>query len=292
MSDEIHNFSYSKLATYLECPKKYELQIIKNLSPYKDTIYTAFGSAVHKAIQMVIEKKYDFDECLIIFEKELKLHISQMDPRDAQLIFISEWRQKAKDILKYFFDEFYSKIKSGEFEVLAVEKYFKYEIKPGIFYNGIIDLLIKHNYVMEEKVKIPYIKTYKNGNKRKMYQTIINKKNNTLYKILDWKTGSVKPKENLQLLSYTLPILYLDNLLINNIEYIYLKYKKKVEENVDINKINSTKSKIISIIDNINTDIKANSFKMCLDQNKCRYCDVKKFCDLDFQDQINKEKLL
>lgn len=286
MNKEFYNFSYSKLATYLECPKKYELQILKNLSPYKDTIFTAFGSAIHKAIQMTIEKQYDFDESLIVFEKELKQHIRQMDPRDAQLIFISEWIQKAKDMLNYFFDEFYAKIKSGEIEVLSTEKYFKYEIKPGVFYNGIIDLLIKHNCIVEEKIKVPCIKICKNGSKRKSYQTIINKKICTLYKILDWKTGAVNSKENLQLLSYTLPVLYLQNLLINNIEYIYLKYKKRIKEEINISKINETKAKIISIIDNIQTDIKNNSFKMCLDTNKCRYCSVKKFCDLEFQDQI------
>ena len=290
MSEEAYNFSYSKLATYLDCPKKYELQVLKNLSPYKETIYTAFGSAIHKAIQLTIEKKYSFDESLIIFEKELREHIKLMNPRDAQLIFISEWTKKAKDLLKYFFDEFYTKIQSGEIEVLAVEKYFKYEIKPGIFYNGIIDLLIKHNCIIEDKVKIPFIKTLKNGRQRKSFQEITNKKVITLYKILDWKTGAVKPKENLQLLSYTLPIFHLEHILINNIEYIYLKHKKKIGENIDIIKVNDTKNKIISIINNILTDIKVNSFKMCLDENKCKYCDVKKFCDLEFKDLLNKQE--
>ena len=289
MSEETLNFSYSKLATYLDCPKKYELQVIKNLSPYRENIYTAFGSSIHKTIQLVIEKKYDFEESLIVFEKELKERIKQIDPRDAQLIFINEWIKKAKELLKYFFDEFYVKIKSGEIEVLAVEKYFKYEIKPNIFYNGIIDLIIKENCIKEEKIKMPFIKTLKNGKQRKVMQTIINKKNLTLYKLLDWKTGAIKPKENLQLLSYTLPLLYIKNLLINNIEYVYLKHQRKVQEDVNIAKIDETKNKIISIINNIQTDIKANNFKMCLDQNKCKYCDVKKFCDLEFQDQLNKE---
>lgn len=289
MNDK-QNFSYSKLATYLECPKQYELQVLRNLAPFKDNIYTTFGSSVHKAIQMAIEKKYNIEESLFIFEKEFKEHLKQMDPHEAQLIFISEYAKKAKQILEYWYEEFGNKINSGEIEVLGVEKYFSYEILPNIFYNGIIDFLIKYRNKKKETIKVPTIKLLKSGKEKTVIKTMMTEKVETLYKIIDWKTGSVKPKENLQLLSYTVPMLFLNNLIINNIEYVYLKYKRKINFLIDDKKIIETKNKIISIINNIIEDTKNNTFKMCIDDKKCRFCNVKKFCDIDFQKKLDLNK--
>lgn len=289
MSDK-QNFSYSKLATYLECPKQYELQVLRNLAPFKDNIYTTFGSSIHKAIQMAIEKKYNIEESLFIFEKEFKEHLKQMDPHEAQLIFISEYVKKAKQILEYWYEEFNNKINNGEIEVLGVEKYFSYEILPNIFYNGIIDFLIKYKNKKKETIKVPTIKLLKSGKEKTVIKTMTTEKVETLYKIIDWKTGSVKPKENLQLLSYTVPMLFLNNLIINNIEYVYLKYKRKINFLIDDKKIIETKSKIISIINNIIEDTKNNTFKMCIDDRKCRFCNVKKFCDIDFQKNLDLNK--
>ena len=259
-----YNFSFSKISTYLQCPKMYELQFIKNVVEFKETVYTAFGRAIHKAIEMCINKKYDFDETLIIFEQEFKNRMSMMDPRESQLIFINEWHKKAKEILKFYFENYNTKINDGTIEVLGVEKYFSYEIKPGVFYNGIIDLLYKCNEEVIEKKQIPIIKTTSSGLQKKVIQTIINKNNKISYKILDWKTGAVK-KDTLQLMSYTIPTL-LDGILTNEINYIYLKYNRKIKENVDINKINETKSKIISIINSIITDTENKTFEMCFDK--------------------------
>lgn len=291
-NNKTYSFSYSKISTYLECPKKYELQIIRNLILFKENIYTAFGSAIHKAIQLVIEKKYDIDEAYIIFEKNLRENIRKIDPKDAQLIFINEWVRKGKPIIEYFFSDYYDKIKTGEIEVLGVEKYFKYEIRPNIFYNGIIDFLIKHNCVTENTIKMPITKILKNGKQKTVFQNITNKQLKTYYKILDWKTGAIKPKENLQLLSYTIPLLYLDQILINKIDYIYLKHKKDISFDVSIDKINETKKYLNSVINNIMIDTETNNFKMCLDKNICKYCNVRKFCDKDFELSLDNQENL
>lgn len=280
------NYSFSKISTYLQCPKMYELQFIKNVVEFKETIYTAFGSAIHKAIEMSIKKKYDYEDSLVIFEYELKNKINKMDPRESQLIFINEWIKKGKDILKFYFDNYYKKIKSGEMEVIGVENYFSYEIKPGVFYNGIIDLFCKCNEKVIEKQKIPVIKTLNSGIQKKVLQTIINKNNKIVYKIIDWKTGSIK-SDKLQLLSYTIPIFLQNGILTNEINYVYLKHKKEVKESVNINKINDTKVKIISIINNILADIKSNQFNMCLDKKICKYCNVKKYCDKEFESSLD-----
>lgn len=284
---EIQKFSYSKIATFMECPKRYELQFIKNLAEFKENIYTAFGEAIHKAIEITINKKYDYDEAITIFEKTLKERIEFIDPREAQLIFINEWNRKAQDLLKYFFETFNKDIIDGKIEVLNTEKYFSYEIIPGILYNGIIDLLIKQKEDIEEIINLPEIKNLKNGKQKTIIKKIINKKQITKYKILDWKTGAIQHNENLQLLSYTMPLLFNDNILIDQIVYVYLKYKKLVKKDIDIELINNTKQKIISIINNINISTKINNFEMCLDKNKCKYCNVKKFCDKDFESSLN-----
>lgn len=285
--EEVQKFSYSKLATFMECPKRYELQFIRNLAEFKENIYTAFGEAIHKAIEITINKKYDYDEAIVIFEKTLRERTALIDPREMQLIFLDEWYRKAKDLLKYFFDTFDKDIKSGKIEVLGTEKYFKYEIMPGIFYNGIIDLLVKQTEDVEEIINLPEIKTLKNGKQKTVIKKIINKKQITKYKILDWKTGAIQHNENLQLLSYTIPLLFNDNILVQQIVYIYLKYKRQVKSDVDIEIINNTKNKLISIINAIKTATKLNEFEMCLDKNKCKYCNVKKFCDKDFELELN-----
>ena len=287
---ERQNFSYSKIATYLECPKKYELQIIRNLSPFKDNVYSSFGSAIHKAIQLALQKKYNFDECIIIFEKEFKEHLKQIDPKEAQLVFISEWIKKAKQILEYYFKEFDEKFKKDNVEIIGVEKYFSYEIQPNIFYNGIIDLLIKHLKTIKETIKVPTIKILKSGKQKTIMQNIVSEKKQTFYTILDWKTGTAKPKENLQLLSYTVPLLYLENVIVNDIEYVYLKNKRIIKFLVDNNRIVQTKDKIISIINNIIKDTQNNNFKMCTDSKICRFCNVKQFCDIDFKKSLELEK--
>ena len=287
---EKQKFSYSKIATFLECPKRYELQYIRNLVEFKENIYTAFGEAIHKAIEITINKKYDFDEAIAIFQKELKDKINLIDPREAQLIFIDEWYRKGKDLLQYFFDTVYNDIKNKKIEVLNTEKYFQYEIIPNILYNGIIDILIKEKENIQEIINIPEIKTLKNGKQKTVIKKIINNKQIDSYKILDWKTGSIQHNENLQLLSYTLPLFFNENILIKEIVYIYLKHKKFVKTKINEDLIFQTKTKIVNIINDINKAQQENNFEMCLDNKKCKYCNVKKFCDKDFELLLNSNK--
>lgn len=286
MNEKQYKFSFSKIATYLQCPKMYELQCVRNLIEFKENIYTTFGGAIHKAIELSILKKYDFDETYIVFQKEFKDRFKLIDPRESQLIFINEWFTKGKEILKYYFENYYNQIKEGKLEILGVEKYFSYEIKPNIFYNGIIDILCKSKEEFTEKKQIPTIKTSQFGKERKVLQTIINNNYKTVYKIIDWKTGSVK-KDTLQLLSYTIPMFFLDNILIDEIEYVYLKHGRQVKEKINIDKINEIKARLISIINAIITDTENNTFEMCLDKKICKYCNVKKYCDKEFESSLD-----
>ena len=127
------------------------------------------------------------------------------------------------------------------------------------------------------------MKTYKNGKQKTVLQKAVKQHNEIKYKIIDWKTAAVSTKDNLQLLSYTIPLWEQEKWLINEVNYVFLKHNKQSKTKVDENLVNFTKSKIISIINNIQKSIQQNSFDMCLDKNKCKYCNVKKFCDQDFE---------
>lgn len=289
MSEKIYNFSYSKIALYEDCPKKYELQVIKKLDEFRENIYTVFGEAVHKAIELSIIKKYDYDEALIIFQKELRERMKLMDPRESQLIFVNEWVNKAKSMLNYYFENFYNKIVIGEIEPLDVEKYFKYEIMPNVFYNGIIDFLCKCKEKITSKIKVPVIKVLKSGKEKKIMKEEIKEEEKIFYKILDWKTGALK-NDNMQLLSYTIPLFFNENLLVDEINYIYLKHTRIIKEKINEEKINDTKTKIISIINNIIKDTENNTFNMKCDEKKCKYCSVKKYCDKEFELLLNSKK--
>ena len=75
MNEKQYKFSFSKIATYLQCPKMYELQCVKNLIEFKENIYTTFGGAIHKAIELSILKKYDFCKKTVNIRKKPTLKV-------------------------------------------------------------------------------------------------------------------------------------------------------------------------------------------------------------------------
>ena len=80
---------------------------------------------------------------------------------------------------------------------------------------------------------------------------------------------------------------FLDNILIDEIEYVYLKHGRQVKEKINIDKINEIKARLISIINTIITDTENNTFEMCLDKKICKYCNVKKYCDEEFESSLD-----
>src|SRR6056300_1913964 len=52
------HISYSSLSTYNKCPKLWELQYLRKAVPFKQNIYTCFGTAMHETIQSWLEVMY------------------------------------------------------------------------------------------------------------------------------------------------------------------------------------------------------------------------------------------
>ena len=52
------HISYSSISTYNKCPKLWELQYLRHAVPFRQNIYTCFGSAMHETMQEWLEVLY------------------------------------------------------------------------------------------------------------------------------------------------------------------------------------------------------------------------------------------
>lgn len=235
--------SYSKLTDFLSCPKKFELKhLLGKEEEFKETIYTAFGSAIHSAIEDSLNKDYDLDAAFCIFKRELSKHIMGVEIKERQTIFLPTWENKGKIVLQYFFDEYFNELKD---KVVETEHYFSYPIiinDVEISFNGFIDLI----YKIDDKIKL-----------------------------IDWKTGKKQPKgDNLQLRIYALILNKLYNYNVSEIKYAFIKDETENVLEIDQNIINETEKELIKIIKDI---LETKEFKKCY-SNNCRFCNMKKYC--------------
>lgn len=238
------NLSYSKINDYKTCPKKYELIHIKKLLPEeKENIHSAFGSAIHYAIEQTLNKDLDLDLANIFFKKKFNELFENIPLEKRQIIFKQEWYFKAEQMLSYFFDKYYDLIKNKNLET---EKYFSYEIEKDIFIKGLIDLILKY----DDKIEL-----------------------------WDWKTGKkLTKKDNLQLRIYALCYYKLFNMIPNNLKYIFLKANTKNETEVNLEVLNDTEKELKEIINDIKEKTKNNNFERILNKG-CFFCPIKKICE-------------
>jgi len=230
--------SYSSICDYKQCPKCFELKHIKKLQPeFKDNIYTCFGSSTHKVIEDTLknEKILELNEVLNMFPD---LFIKNLDKvENKELIIIPQWLETGKNCLTYFYNNYYKQIKPN---FIAAEQYFSYNIKDNIYFNGLIDVIIK------------------DGNN---------------IKILDWKTGKYS-KSVEQLTYYALVMQKLYGVMTNSIDYIYLKVNKNNALEINQEILDETEFELNDIINKITLTTKfEKNFS-----SQCKYCNMKEFC--------------
>ncbi|MCM1260562.1 MAG: PD-(D/E)XK nuclease family protein [Staphylococcus sp.] len=240
---ETFKLSYSKLSDFLSCPKKFQLKhILGKDEEFKETIYTAFGSAIHSAIEETLNKNFDFDAAFCVFKRELEKHILGISIKERQLISTYVWHNKGEIILKYFFKKYFNKLNGN---VIETEKYFSFPIKINeveISFNGFIDLI----YKVDEKIKI-----------------------------IDWKTGKKQlDSDDLQLRIYAFILNKLFGYDISEITYAFIKEETENTKIINEEILKETEQEINKIINEILT---TRDFKRCF-SNNCRYCNVKKYC--------------
>ena len=154
-SKNLH-ISYSSLSTYNKCPKLWELQYLRNEIPFTQNIYTCFGSAMHETIQEWLTVMYH-DKVKAANDINLhKLLYANMahSYRMGKAMMNGDHFSSADEITQFWLDgkhilDFLSKKRAGYFStknmmLAGVETLLYQEIKPGVKFKGLVDLVFYH----------------------------------------------------------------------------------------------------------------------------------------------------
>ena len=154
-SKNLH-ISYSSLSTYNKCPKLWEVQYLRNEVPFTQSIYTCFGTAMHETIQEWLTIMYH-DKVKTANEIDLdKLLYANMTKayKQGRAMMQGEHFSNSDQMTEFWLDgkhilEFLKKKRAGYFStknmmLAGVETLLYQEIKPGIMFKGLVDLVFYH----------------------------------------------------------------------------------------------------------------------------------------------------
>ena len=150
------HISYSSLSTYNKCPKLWELQYLRGEVPFKQNIYTCFGTAMHETMQEWLEVLYhdkvksgmtmDLDQ--LLYNNMIKAY-RQGKAQNGHEHFSSEkeltqfWIE-GKHILDYLKKKRGAYFTSKTMQLAGIETLLYQEIKPGVVFKGLVDLVFYH----------------------------------------------------------------------------------------------------------------------------------------------------
>tara|TARA_B100000683_G_scaffold253134_1_gene270634 strand:+ start:1536 stop:2447 length:912 start_codon:yes stop_codon:yes gene_type:complete len=150
------HISYSSLSTYNKCPKLWELQYLRGEVPFKQNIYTCFGTAMHETIQEWLTVMYhdkvkaanDMNKHQLLYSNMIKAY-KQGKAQNGHEHFSNQ-----DELTKFWIDgkhilDFLQKKRGGYFStrntmLAGVETLLYQEIKPGVVFKGLIDLVFYH----------------------------------------------------------------------------------------------------------------------------------------------------
>lgn len=150
------HISYSSLSTYNKCPKLWELQYLRGSVPFKQSIYTCFGTAMHETMQEWLQVMYhdkvksamDMNVDQLLYSNMIKAYKAGK-AQNGHEHFSSE-----KELTEFWIDgkhilEFLKKKKNAYFttknmQLAGIETLLYQEIKPGVVFKGLIDLVFYH----------------------------------------------------------------------------------------------------------------------------------------------------
>lgn len=157
--------SFSQYAMWLKCPQQWKLSYIDKLSPYEDSIHTAFGTAIHTVIQKYLKTLYDEGatqadalDYMALFNEEYDNGIKEVKGLSPEVT--EEFRLDGKNILDYFtaYANRKKHFPSKAFEVIGVELPLMIPIRGGaITYKGYLDIVLKEK--ASGRIKILDFKT-------------------------------------------------------------------------------------------------------------------------------------
>lgn len=148
--------SYSSISTYGKCPKLWELQYLRNQVPFTQNIYTCFGTAMHETIQEWLTVMYHDsvkNANNINLDKLLYANLVK-SYKQGRAMMNGEHFSTADQLQEFWLDgkhilNFLSKKRAAYFStksmmLAGVETLLYQEIKPGVMFKGLVDLVFYH----------------------------------------------------------------------------------------------------------------------------------------------------
>ena len=155
------HISYSQLSSFASCEKQWYLTYVKRLAPYQPSIHAVFGTAMHETIQSWLEVLYhdkvktanEMDLDALLYENMIKAYKGQK-AQNAHEHFTDQ-----KEMNMFYLDgkhilNFLKKKRGGYFStkgvyVAGIETLLYQELRPGVVFKGLIDLVFYDERVDE-----------------------------------------------------------------------------------------------------------------------------------------------
>ena len=150
------HISYSSVSTYAKCPKLWDLQYRQKVVPFTQSIYTCFGTAMHETIQEWLTVMYhdsvkaanDMNVNDLLYANMCKAY------KQGRAMTGQDHFSTSDELTQFWLDgkhilEYLSKKRAGYFStktmmLAGVETLLYQEIKPGVVFKGLVDLVFYH----------------------------------------------------------------------------------------------------------------------------------------------------
>jgi hypothetical protein len=167
------NISFSQLLLYNSCQYKWYLTYPKKLAPYKPSIHTVFGTALHETVQEWLDVLYnqtvkaanEMDLSELLLDRMRKTYKKERYNNGNEDFTTSQELQQFHDdgmqILNYLKKKRAVYFSTKNTYLAGVETPILQEVKPGVVFKGFIDLVFYNTFT--EKYLILDIKTSTRG---------------------------------------------------------------------------------------------------------------------------------
>ena len=154
-SKNVH-VSYSSVSTYAKCPKLWDLQYRQKTIPFTQSIYTCFGTAMHETMQEWLTVMYhdsvkaanDMNVDDLLYANMVRAY------KQGRAMTGQEHFSTADELTQFWLDgkhifQFLKKKRAGYFStknmmLAGVETLLYQDIKPGVKFKGLVDLVFYH----------------------------------------------------------------------------------------------------------------------------------------------------
>ena len=134
--------SFSKIATWLRCPKLFSWRYVERAEPEQVSMALLQGQAVHDALGAEAQRRVEdqeggFDYALAAYREMLTLKVSSPEaPVDLGKLTLQEHFDQGEGLIRAYFDH-------GEVQqILEVEKDFELYLEEGFGLTGVIDFVV------------------------------------------------------------------------------------------------------------------------------------------------------